>query len=425
MKEIFKRIITEFIEKELPEYFEREIKIETATNRVVCLIGARRTGKTSIMLNRINGLRKTIEKSKIIYINFEDDRLFPIQLENLDEIMEAYFELYPENIKEKLYLFFDEVQIIENWEKYIRRLHDTGKYEITITGSSSKLLSKEIATGLRGRSISYEIYPFSFSEILGFKKIGKNYYSEKTRSEIKSEFEKYIKNGSLPEFLKMGENERNKAIKEYNDLVIYKDISERFKAENIFLLKYLVKFLFMNNGNLISFNKIYNDFKSLGLSISRNSIYEYTSYLEEAYAVFFMQSYSENIRVQNRKPKKVYLLDTSLRMLYALNEDLGRNLENIVYLEKRRKTEQIYYMADKRELDFYLPNEEKDKLINVSYITDNPLTLKRKIESMEYFMENFGVDEGLILTNDNEFVDENKKRRIKVVPAWKYFLEMG
>ena len=285
MKEIFKRIIAEFIEKELPEYFEREIKIETATNRVVCLIGARRTGKTSIMLNRINGLRKTIEKSKIIYINFEDDRLFPIQLENLDEIMEAYFELYPENIKEKLYLFFDEVQIIENWEKYIRRLHDTGKYEITITGSSSKLLSKEIATGLRGRSISYEIYPFSFSEILGYKKIGKNYYSEKTRSEIKSEFEKYIKNGSLPEFLKMGENERNKAIKEYNDLVIYKDISERFRAENIFLLKYLVKFLFMNNGNLISFNKIYNDFKSLGLSISRNSIYEYTSYLEEAYAV--------------------------------------------------------------------------------------------------------------------------------------------
>lgn len=364
MKEVFKKIITDFIELELPKLIERELELPLESKKIISVIGARRTGKTSLLFNHIKKLRVKYPLDRIIYINFEDDRLFPLELKDLDVLIEAYYELYPSNRGEKIFIFFDEVQNVKNWEIFIRRIYDTLNCSIIITGSSSKLLSKEISTSLRGRSISYEVFPFNFKEYLRYKEINTNFYSSASRSKILHAFNQYLIDGSLPEIIELEAGQRDKALKEYSDLVIYKDLVERYQIGNLHLMKYLVKFLFTNNATLSSFNKLYNDFKSLGLNISRNSIYEYISYLEDSYSVYFTSIYSQNIRVQNRNPKKVYLLDTGLKKVFTLKLDKGRNLENIVYLQLRRKNDRIYYLLEEKELDFYLPEGNEIRMIN-------------------------------------------------------------
>lgn len=240
----------------------------------------------------VTSVRIKNDKSKVIYINFEDDRLFPLRLNDLNTLIEAYYELYPDNREKKVFFLFDEVQVVENWELFIRRTHDSVNCLVYISGSSSKLLSREISTSLRGRSISFEVFPFSFQEYLMIKKIKPNIYSSKSLSKIKNYFNSFLEFGSMPEIINMDNQQRSKTIKEYLDLIIYKDLVERYRVSNLFLMKYLIKFLFVNNSSLVSYNKIFNDFRSLGLSISKNSIFEYISYLEDSYALFFSNIYN-------------------------------------------------------------------------------------------------------------------------------------
>jgi len=422
MKELFKKIITDFIEFGLPELIPRELELPLESKKIISVIGARRTGKTSLLLNHIKRLRAKYPSNRIVYINFEDDRLFPLELKDLDNIIEAYFELFPSDKGEKIFFFFDEIQNVKNWEIFIRRIYDTLNCSIFITGSSSKLLSKEISTSLRGRSISYEVFPFSFKEFLSYKEIDVNFYSSRSRSKILHAFNQYLIDGSLPEIIELEASERGKSLKEYCDLVIYKDLVERYQIGNLHLMKYLVKFLFTNNATLSSFNKLYNDFKSLGLNVSRNSIYEYISYLEDSYSIYFTSIYSENIRIQNRNPKKVYLLDVGLKNVFTLKSDKGRNLENIVYLQLRRRNDQIYYLLEEKELDFYLPKEKEFRMINVCFDASDTLTKKREIESLSSFMDQYKENKALLLTYDKEEVISLGAKKIYLLPVWKWLL---
>ncbi len=166
MKEVFKKLIVDFQERKFGRIVLREYDVPLDTKKIVSLIGVRRSGKTYVLFSLIEKLRQSGDGKNIVYINFEDDRLYPIGLKDLDGLLAGYYELYPQKRDEKVYLFLDEVQNIEGWERYIRRIYDTENVQIFITGSSSKLLSSEIATSLRGRTITYEIFPFSFREYL-------------------------------------------------------------------------------------------------------------------------------------------------------------------------------------------------------------------------------------------------------------------
>ena len=169
-KDIFKRLIADSQEKDLSYVLDRDMHIPVDTGKVISLIGVRRSGKTHVLYSIINKIKKNVDPKNIVYINFEDDRLFPIQLKDLNTMLDAYYEMYPDKKNEKVYLFFDEIQNVQNWEKFIRRLYDTENCSVFITGSSAKLLSKEIATALRGRTLSYEVFPLSFREFLRFLK---------------------------------------------------------------------------------------------------------------------------------------------------------------------------------------------------------------------------------------------------------------
>jgi len=422
MKELFKRLITDFIERDL-DVIDRNYDIPLDTKKIVSLIGVRRSGKTYILFQLIKKLRKKGLKKNILYINFEDDRLIGISYKNLDELIEAYFELFPEKRNEKIYIFLDEIQEVEYWEKFVRRIYDTLNSQIYITGSSSKLLSKEIASSLRGRTISYDIFPLSFKEFLSFKNLKINLYSSKNISFIKNAFNDYLIKGGFPEIvLEENEDIQIRTLRDYVDLIVYRDIVERYNIKNLSLLKLLLKYIFSNPATLISFSKLYNDFKSMGYKLSKDTLFEYFEYLNDAYVAFTTSIFKSSVKEEMRNPKKVFIVDNGFNYIFntSFSPDFSKLYENLVFLHLRKNYRNIYYFKQKREVDFYVP--EKQLLINVSYDISNKKTLEREIGSLEEGMKYFGLKEAYLITSDKEDTIEINDLKIYIKPLWKWLL---
>jgi len=422
MKKQFKTIILDNQEREFKDITPREYDIPMKTKKIVSLIGVRRCGKTYILYSLIEKFRKKVAKENIVFINFEDDRLFPISLKNLDDLIVAYYELYPNKRKEKVYFFLDEIQNIEGWELFVRRIYDTLNIQIYITGSSSKLLSSEIATSLRGRTITYEIFPFSFKEYLVHKKIKVNLHSSSSISFIKNAFNSYLMEGGFAETFDETKEVQRLILKDYLDLIVYKDVIERYAIKNHSLLKHLIKYFFVNMGTLVSFNKLYNEYKSMGFKVGKDTIYDYVSYLQEAYTVFMMPISRNSVKEEMRNPKKIYVIDNGFKQLFdiSVSKDYSKLYENVVFLHLRRKTQEVFYLKEKQEVDFYLKNEKK--LINVSYEIENKSTLNRELKSLEEGMKNLNLKESFLITSEREEEIKLDEKTVFVIPLWKWLL---
>ena len=420
MREIFKRLIVDSQERVFKGIVKREFNIPLDSNKIVSLIGIRRCGKTTIMFDLIDRLRRTISKDRIFYINFEDDRLFPINLEDLDDLIEAYYELYPQNRDKKVYVFLDEVQNIKNWELFVRRVYDTLNVQIFITGSSSKLLSSEIATSLRGRTLTYEIFPFSFKEYLNYKNIEINLYSSKSISYIKNAFNSYLKEGGFVETFDKPKDIQRKILKDYMDLIIYKDLVDRYSIKNQALLKHLIKYVFVNMGTLISFNKLYNEYKSLGFKVSKDTLYDYMEYLQDAYVAFTSPIFRNSVKEEQRNPKKIWVIDNGFKTLFSasLSDDYSKLYENLAFLHLRRKEQDIYYYKDKQEVDLY----SKNTLVNVSFNINDQKTFKREVDALIEGMKYFNLKKSYLLTQDREEIIKIENKEIFITPMWKWLL---
>ena len=424
MKELFQRIITDFIEKEISGIFSREYHIPLHSKKIVSLIGVRRSGKSSILFDLIQKLRVDTPRENIIYLNFEDDRFFPLKLEHLDAILEGYFELFPAKRDEKLYLFLDEVQVVEGWELYVRRIYDTLNIAIFITGSSAKLLSTEIATSLRGRTITFEIFPFSFKEYLAFKGIEVNLHSSKSLSFIKNAFESYLIDGGFAETINEESFIARKILSDYLELIVFKDIAERHNIANTSLLKHLNKYCFTNIATLVSFTKLYNDFRSQGFKVSKDTIFNYMAYLEEAYALFTVPIFRNSIKEEQRNPKKIYAIDNGFKKIYdyAIGEDKSKLYENIVFLYLRRQSKNIYYYKGVQEVDFYARLDDKEMLVNVSYEIKDEKTRQREVNGLLEAMEYFKLDTAYLITKDEKSDLALEEKRIFVIPLYEWML---
>lgn len=427
MKDVFKRLITDFIEKDIQNILSRDYNIPLVSKKIISLVGVRRSGKSSILFDIISKLRETIAKENIIYLNFEDDRLYPLELLSLDLILESYFELYPHKRDEKIYLFLDEVQVVQNWELYVRRIYDNENIQLYITGSSAKLLSTEIATSLRGRTITYEIFPFSFKEYLNYKKIPINLNSSKSLSFIKNELNNYLFDGGFAETIGEEKSISRKILSDYLELIIYKDIVDRYNITNRSLLKSLTKYCFTNIATLVSFTKLYNEFKSQGFKISKDTIFNYLSHLEDAYAIFTLPIYRNSIKEEQRNPKKIYAIDNGFKKIYdyAIGQDMSKLYENIVFLYLRRQTKGVYYFKQNQEVDFYAKIEGKEHLVNVSYVIENEKMRKREIDGLVEAMEYFHLDNAYLITKDEKQTIKIKDKMIFVVPLFEYLLDVG
>ncbi len=424
MKETFKKLIVNFQERHFGRIVPREYDIPTDTKKIVSLIGVRRSGKTYILYTLIEQLRRQIDNRNIIYINFEDDRLYPIMLKDLDGLLEGYYELYPQKRDEKVYLFLDEVQNIEGWEKYVRRIYDTENVQIFVTGSSSKLLSSEIATSLRGRTITYEIFPFSFREYLSYKEIEVNLYSSRSVSYIQNAFGSYLIDGGFAETFDARPDVQKRILKDYLDLVIYKDVVERYTIRNQSLLKHLIKYMFVNMGTLVSVNKLYNDYKSQGYKVGKDTLIDYIAYLQEAYAIFTTAIYRNSVREEQRNPKKLYVIDNGFKKLFSisLSEDYSKLYENMAFLHLRRKSSEIYYFKGKQEVDLYM-HDDQTYLVNVAYTIEDEKTREREIQALLEGMVYFHLNRAYLVTKSRDETIEIDGKEIVVVPMWKWLLE--
>lgn len=422
MKDVFKTLISDFIKSSLPELVDRNILLPEEPSFAVSLIGARRTGKTFLMFTHIRKLRQQLEDTRLVYINLEDDRLWTSGQPDLALFRDAYYELYPENFNRPVWFYFDEVQAVTGWERFIRRLLDTQNCHIFVTGSSSSLMSKEISTLLGGRTLSIEVFPFSFSEYLSWRKIESDIVSTRGKTLVKNAFEDFLAGTSLPGMMALEPYFRQRALQDYLDLIMFKDIAERFKVDNYPLLKRLLFFLIANSTNLISINKIFADFSSQGLSLSKNTLYQYTGYLEAAGILSLLPIYSSNQRVQARNPYKVMVIDHGLKNLISLQPDLGRNLESLVYWQLRRHTSRIFYWKNAHETDFVYQDKEGIKLINVCAELSRPETQKRELDSLIAAMKEFNTNQAKIITLDKDASLETDIGQVSVESFWKWAL---
>jgi len=418
VKDVFKLLINDFFDKKL-NVKKRDINIPLNSNKIVTLVGVRRSGKTYILFDLIKQLREKVNYKNIIYINFEDDRLFGLKAGDLSLLIDAYFEMYPQKRDEKIYLFLDEIQEIDGWEKFVRRIYDTLNIQIFLTGSSAKMLSVELASSLRGRTITYEIFPLSFKEYLEFKDIEVNLYSSKSLSFIKNQFEIYLKEGGFPEIVFEEDKDiKQRILRDYVDLIIYRDIIERYNIKNLFLLKFLIRYIFSNPSTLVSFNKLYNELKTLGYKLSKDTLFDYFNYLNDVYSVFFVPIFRSSIKEEQRNPKKVFIVDNGFNYIYhtSFSSEYSKLYENLVFLHLRRKYKEVYYFKEKQEVDFFVP--EVNLLINVSYKIDNQKTLNREISALQEAMEKYKIDKSYLITSE----EEKEISGIKIIPLWKFLL---
>lgn len=424
MKEFFKKIIVDFQESHLVDLIEREYNIPIQSKKIISLVGVRRCGKTSLLLNLIKKLRMEVDTKNIFYINFEDDRLFPLEIKMLDLMLQAYYELYPEKLDEKIYLFLDEVQVVENWELFVRRIYDTKNIQIFITGSSSKLLSSEMATSLRGRTLTYEIFPFSFKEYLNYKNIEINLYSTKSISFIKNALDSYLIFGGFAETINEDDEIKRRILSDYLDLIMYKDIVDRHNIKNRSLLKHLLKYCYTNMATPVSFSKLFNEYKSQGYKLGKDTLFDYFSYLDDAYALFSVPIFRNSIKEEQRNPKKIYAIDNGFKKIFdfSLSKDMSKLYENIVFLHLRRKTKDIYYYKGKQEVDFYAKIDSKQYIINVSYQITNIDTKMREINGLLEAMEYFDICESILINDEKDEEIEVEGKIIKCIPLHKWLL---
>jgi len=396
------------------EYIERPVlqKILDAfsDNRVVILSGIRRSGKSTLL--------KQIMRTKIryCYMNFEDERLLTFPAEDFEILNEVLLEEYgPADV-----YFFDEIQNIDRFETFVRRLQDAGK-KVVITGSNAALLSKEFGTRLTGRYKLFEIYPFSFAEYLRFRKIPvtkDSLHLAEGRANLSAAFGDYTENGGLPEYLK---NQDRDYIKTLYDNIIYRDIIARYSIRRQRLVRELVGML----ASAVTLPFTYNALKkSLGLK-NAITVKEYISYLAGAYLFFELTRFDFSIKKQLNAPRKIYCIDTAFCILagFSLSPNKGRLLENIVYIELRRRNCEVYYYSDTRECDFIVKDSRKiSRAIQVCHEL-NAENTEREIGGLREALEGFGLTEGLILTGNQE--DQRKEGDFTIIikPVWKWLLE--
>ena len=423
MKQVFKDIILENQGNELPDVIKREIEIPTDLQIIVSLIGPRRSGKTFMLYNLIKELlQKGVSKEKIVFINFEDERL-NVQTSELDLILQAYLEVYPNIDISEVYFFFDEIQNVLGWEKFVRRLFDAKTKKIFVTGSNSKLLSTEIATELRGRAISYTIYPYNFREFLKVNNAPLDVNTQANRSKIINIAEKFMFNGGFPELVNYDSKVRIKILQQYFNVMIYRDIVERYKISNSLVLKFFIKKLFSSVTVPFSINKIYNDLKSLGYKVSNKYLYEYADYCNSVFLTQEVNKFHFSEIKQFKSDKKAYVIDNGLlnSIDFKISKNRGKLFENLVVMEFIKQAKEIFYFKDRYECDIILVEDGEYMPVQISYSVLDKETKERELRGILNACNYLKINKAKLITFDEDDTVNYNGIKVSIESFYRYF----
>ena len=380
---------------------------------ITVISGIRRCGK-STLLHEIRS--KNAEKD--YYFNFDDERLINFKLDDFQLLYEVFLELFGKQST----FYFDEIQNVKGWERFVRRLHDY-KNKVYVTGSNASMLSRELGTHLTGRYYQQELFPFSFAEYLAFSEREvpqKSFFSTEEKVRFHSDFLHYFSKGGFPAYLQSGNSQYLKSLYES---ILYRDVMVRNGLTNEKEMQELVHFLASNTSKLFSYNSLT---RVIGVK-NATTVKNYLSFLENTYLLFLVNKYDFSVKKQIQNPKKIYFIDLGLirELGFHHSEDNGRLLENLVFIELKRRGKEVYYHAQKHECDFVI--KEKNQIvqaIQVSWSIYNPTTKEREIEGLVEALTCYNLKEGLILTDEDEDEFTIKNFKIKVMPTWKWLLKL-
>lgn len=415
-RDVLKQIIIDQKEMYLDNpLISRDYDLEENVN--YCFVGIRRTGKSYMMYQQIHNLMNDgISSSQIVYVNFEDERLLEIGVDDLNTILEIGIEF--SGSKGKPYLFLDEIQNVDGWEKFVRRVADM-KYRINITGSNSKMLSKEIASTLGGRFMIVNVFPYSFKEYLSanhIENIMVDQIGTKKRADIVSQYEQYVTYGAFPELVDI----KNKRVFLNNiyQTVYLRDIITRNKITNDFAVRLILKKIAESVTKALSFNRLTNIVKSAGISIGKQTVINYVGHMLDSYLIFSLQNYASK-----KTSPKYYFMDTGLLGLMLLDCKTAQ-LENLVAVEliRRYGFENVYFFENNIEVDFYVPSENLAIQVSMQVLEDVD-TLERETRAFVKLNQFIPDIKCLLITNSEETTLKCDDIEIDMIPAWKWLLD--
>ncbi|MBU0765727.1 MAG: ATP-binding protein [Bacteroidetes bacterium] len=412
MRNTIKQVILEqreiekgrMILRSFPEQLEK-------TSDIIVISGIRRCGK-SVLMDQI----RMRQKDSDYYINFDDERLLHFNVEHFQLLNEVFIELFG---VQKFY-YFDEIQNIKGWERFVRRLYNSGN-KIFITGSNAGMLSRELGTRLTGRYCSYELFPFSFREFLNIRNITvkkEDFITTNGKAILIKQFNLYSEEGGFPVYL-MQKNPLY--LKSLYESIIYRDVMVRNYLTNEKEILELVYFLAGNVAKLSSYNSLS---KIIGVK-NATTVMKYIGFIRNTYLIFQAAKFDYSLKKQIQNPKKTYFIDNALvkRLGFMFSDNSGRMLENLVFIELKRRGADVYYYKGKKECDFIIrTGAVVTDAIQVCYLFENEATKKREVDGLLEAMDSYSLNSGLIITSDAEEAIRVKGNRIEVVPAWKWIL---
>jgi len=428
-KELFKTLIA-LIQAELPfDRMEREMVIPEDPDSIITVPGVRRAGKSSLLMLAVNKLLATgIKKEQILWINFDDERLSGMQTEELDEVLSAYREMFPDINMKDVYMFFDEIQSVVGWDLFVLRVFKSYCPHVYVTGSNAKLLSQEISTALRGWTLDYEMLPLSFFEYCRFTGIDAHSYLESDKAKRYAAMENYIHGGGFPQVvLTPDKSTKLKRLQGYFNTMLLRDLVERHRIRNIEGLRYFLKRIMLNLTKTTSINGIFNDMRSSGANVNKDDLYDWADWAVEAYMFVRFPKYSASLVKENQSLRKYYVIDTGMRqaVLMPQSTDNGKLLENIVALDlfrRRGGDRKIFYWMEKHECDFVLQrNELVEELIQVCWALDED-TRQREIDGLKEAAKGTKCNKLTIVTRDQQETIEENGYTIEVVGIEEWLL---
>ncbi len=435
--DVLERLIADFQERPLPKVSPRLITLPDASNMARVIIGMRRAGKTYLLFQEMQRLVATgVTRRHILYVNFEDDRLHPLGSEVLDRTLETFYRMNPDARTEGAYLFLDEIQAVDGWSRFARRVLDTESALLYVSGSSAKMLSAEVATEFRGRGHTVELLPLSFAEALLYSgvELPPSKPGSLLRSKLEAAFTDYLRVGGFPDVQRLMEAERIQTLQDYVQLVLLRDVIDRHEIKNVHAVRFFALALLQASGSLTSVSRLANDLKSRGVAVGKDTLYSLLDHFTDAFLLFTIPVFNRSLRVREANPKKVYAIDPGLAFAVspAGVSSLGARLENAVYLELRRRLRgtsdgsiSYYSTTAGTEVDFIVGDPETDhaiQLLQVCADMSAAKTREREVRALTDAMNETGLRESTIVTMHDAEDIKVDGGLIHVVPAWAWML---
>lgn len=430
-KELFKSLIA-LKQSEIPfDVIERDLELPINRKKIITIPGVRRCGKSTMMEIAINHLVKDgVSKERILWLGFDDERLTDLSTDEFDEIISAYMELFPHIPIKDVYMFFDEIQLVKNWEYFVLRLYKSYCKNIFVCGSNATMLSTELASVLRGYPLEFPTTTLSFNEFCRFSGISTTNVLEQDKARLRMAFKEYNSSSSFPEIvLTKNKSEQLKLLQGYFNTMILKDLVEHYNTKNIEVVKYFTKRILANLSKPTSINAIYNDIKSQGLKVGKNDLYLWANYLCNIFLFSRISKYTKSIIKEQQSLDKYYCVDNGIRnaVLLPQRNDEGKLLENNVFLHlnrNRQPYEKITYFKENCECDFVVQHDDLvTQLIQVTWTMADPATKEREINGLLEAAKVTGCANLTIVTFDEESTITTDGYTIHTVPAWKWMLK--